>query len=539
MKFFISLLVLLLHLPLMAEISLPALFSDGMILQQKIAAPVWGWAPAGTQVSVQFGSQSKNTSVDSSGKWMLKLDPLEANAQAQELKITVGSETKTISDVLVGEVWLCGGQSNMDFTMAAIARPSRTPETQIVADTVAKEVATANDDLFRQISVPKTVSAFKELNNFKGSWIKSSPENNGNFSCTGYFFGRELRRKLNVPVALIKAPWGGTLVEPWIPMDSFKETAELTAFYKEKTAHIEKGLKYWDQQKIDSQYKKTLDDWKVKFKEAKANKKKLPRKPKKRQRPDMSNRDPSTLYNGMIHCLAPYAIKGAIWYQGESNANYHPELYENHFSTLIKAWRKVWAQGDFPFYYVQLASFKDAQSEPLEKDGWATVLDQQRRTLKVKNTGMAIANDIGEAKDIHPKNKIEVGQRLSLWALKKDYGQDIAHHSGPLYQKAEFANGQAIISFTECADGLKVAEKTALDAPVDSDKALSGFQVCGADRQWKWANAKITSKNQVTVSHAEIKEPTEVRYFWYANIEGKVRLYNSANLPASTFTTAK
>ena len=523
----------------MAAVNLPALFSDGMILQQKIQAPVWGWAPAGTKVSVQFAAQSKSTTVDASGKWMIKLDALEANAEAQQLIITVGSESKTISDVLVGEVWLCGGQSNMDFTMAMIARPSRTPETQVVANTVAKELTSANDPLFRQINVPHTVSAFKTLENFKGSWIKSNPQNNGNFSATGYFFGRELRRKLNVPVALIKAPWGGTLVEPWIPMETFQETPELAAFYKGKTDSVRVNSQKWNQQKVDAKYKEQLEAWKEKSKQAKANKKKAPRKPRKQSRPDTSNRIPSTLYNGMIHCLAPYAIKGAIWYQGESNAGYHPELYENHFTTLIKAWRKVWGQGDFPFYYVQLASFRDAKAEPLEQDGWATILDNQRRTLALKNTGMAVANDIGEAKDIHPKNKIEVGQRLSLWALKKDYGQDIAHHSGPLYQKAEFANGQAIISFTECADGLKVAEKTALDAPVDSAKALSGFQICGADRQWKWADAKITSKNQVTVSHSAIKAPVEVRYFWYANIAGKVRLYNSANLPASTFSTAK
>ena len=539
MKTLLTLLVCFLQIPLLTAMELPALFSDGMILQQKSANPIWGWADAGTQVSVSIAGQSKTTTTDSSGKWMLKLDPLMASAEPKTLKITVGSETQDIQDVLVGEVWLCGGQSNMDFTMAMIAKPSRTPETQVVADSVANEVATANDPLFRQITVPRTVSYQEPFKNFKGTWIKSNPKDNGTFSCTGYYFGRELRQKLQVPVALIKAPWGGTLVEPWIPMETYQETPELAAFYKEKTAHIEKGLKYWNQQKIDADYKKTLEEWKVKLKEAKAAKKKWPRKPKKRQRPDMSNRNPSALYNGMIHSLVPYGIKGAIWYQGESNANYHPELYENHFSTLIKAWRKVWGQGDFPFYYVQLAGFKDPQEQPLESDGWATVLDEQRRTLAVKNTGMAVANDLGEAKDIHPKNKIQVGQRLSLWALKKDYGQDIAHHSGPLYQKADFANGQVIVTFTECADGLKVAEKTALDAPVDSSKELSGFQICGADRAWKWADAKISSKNQVTVSHSEIKDPVEVRYFWYANIKGKVRLYNSANLPASTFTTAK
>jgi len=506
-----------------------------MVLQQKQAIPVWGWAAAGTEVSVSFKGQTKSTKADANGKWMLKLDAVDASAEAAVLTVKVGSESKTIKDILVGEVWLCGGQSNMDFRLNMLIGKAREPQYEPVAVYIRKEIDTANDPLLRQIKVSRAVSAFEEKTNFEGAWEKAIPGTVGNFTATGYFFARELRKTLKVPVGLLNCNWGGTRVEPWIPMSKFQTTDSLKKYYESETASIKERLAKWDPAKAKAAYEKQLAAWKVKAKEAKAAKKKAPRKPRMPQSPDKSNRIPSTLYNGMMNTLVPYAIKGAIWYQGESNAGHYPDSYREHFGAMIEAWRKVWGQGDFYFYWCQLAQFKAPNDQPLESDGWATVLDQQRLTLELPNTGMAVLNDVGEAKDIHPKNKIDAGKRLSLWAFKQAYGKDLVY-SGPLYKSSKIEGNKVIVTFDNVGSGLMVGKKHLMDPTVEANDPLKRFQIMGADNKWYWADAKITGKDTVEVSHKDVAKPVEVRYAWSANALG-ANLYNKEGLPASAFKT--
>lgn len=238
----------------------------------------------------------------------------------------------------------------------------------------------------------------------------------------------------------------------------------------------------------------------------------------------------------MLSAVQPYAIQGAIWYQGESHANYMTEQYQDYFSTLIRSWRTEWNQGDFPFYWVQLANFREANAEPLEENGWASICDHQRRCLQLPNTGMAIINDIGEANDIHPRNKIDVGKCLARLALVNDYGRKLPAASGPLYRSHQISGNSVRIQFSEVGTGLMVDQKGLLEDTVEVREPLKRFQIAGEDRQWQWAEAKIVSKDCVEVSTPGIAHPTVVRYAWSSSPEG-ANLYNKEGLPASLFTT--
>ncbi|MCM8532535.1 MAG: sialate O-acetylesterase [Lentisphaeraceae bacterium] len=529
------LLVSLIQISAWAEINISSLFSDGAVLQQKAEIPVWGWAPEGTKVSVKFKGQEKATTVDSTGKWMVKFAPVNASAEGAKMIVTVGSESKTIKDILVGEVWICGGQSNMDFRLNMLIGKAREPQYQPQSDYIRKEIDTANDPLLRQIKVPRTVSAFEEKVNFVGKWEKAVPKVVGNFTATGYFYARELRKKLNVPVGLLNCNWGGTRVEPWIPMSKFQTNDSLKKYYDTEVGNIKKQLASWNPEKVKATYAKRLADWKVKAAEAKKAGKKPARKPRSPQKPDTRNTIPSTLYNSMLNTLVPYAVKGAIWYQGESNAGHYADKYQEHFSALIEAWREQWGQKDFYFYWCQLAQFKAPNAEPLDKDGWATVINEQRLTLSLPQTGMAVLNDVGEAKDIHPHNKMEAGKRMSLWAFKQAYGQELVY-SGPLYKSSETKGDKVIVTFDHVGEGLMTGKKPILDPVVEVSEPLKRFQIRGADNKWYWANAKITGKATVEVSHEKVSAPVEVRYAWSANAEG-ANLYNKSGLPASVFST--
>ena len=520
----------------LAEINLPALFSDGMVFQQQHPLPVWGWAEPGTKVTVIFAGQAASATTPANGKWMTRLPGQDASAKGRELTIKVGNETKIIKDVLVGEVWLCGGQSNMDFTLRQLAAKTRDPKHQPLADYVTKEMNTAKDPLLRQISVPKVTSPKDQKTNFVGSWIDCRPENNQSLSGTGYFFARELRRELGVPVGLIKCPWGGTLVEPWIPASGFTKNADMKAFYDAQHGALDEQLANYDVDKVKAAYAKRVEKWKEDVKKAKAAKKKAPRKPRMPGNPAGSNRIPSTLYNAMIHPLVPYAVKGAIWYQGESNRRQNAKEYSLYFGQMIESWREAWDFGPFPFYYCQLAQFMDPPKEPVTDDDWVNVCDQQRRTLKLQNTGMAVLSDVGEAKDIHPRNKMEAGRRLSLWALAKNYGKKDLVYSGPLYKTHVVAGDRILVTFESVGSGLMAGHKPVMGPTKPVDEPLKFFQIAGADKQWKWANAKLVAGDTVEVSHPEVPKPVAVRYGWAANSEG-ANLYNKEGLPASLFKT--
>ena len=239
----------------------------------------------------------------------------------------------------------------------------------------------------------------------------------------------------------------------------------------------------------------------------------------------------------MIHPVAKYAIKGALWYQGESNRARDPDQYRKRLQTLITGWREVWDQGDFPFYYCQLASYTEAPTEPVAEDGWVTVCDQMRLAMSLKNTGMAVLNDIGEANDIHPRNKIDAGKRLAFWALAQDYGRTDISFSGPVYESHVIKEDKVTISFKYAEDGLMTARKHLLEPAKEMGESLGGFQILGEDGKWKWANAKIINDNQVIVTHPQVKQPVEVRYAWAAN-PNRANLYNKSGLPTSVFSTA-
>ena len=476
----------------LADVVPAALFTDHMVIQRETQAPVWGSADAGEKVSVTGSwGESAATTADASGKWMVKLKTPEAGGpHTLTLK---GNNTVTIKDVLSGEVWFCSGQSNMEWRMEQLAKVSAkrtTPEHIPTADYIKKEMETASDALLRQFTVAKTKSPMKPLTTLKGTWLDSSPQNNPGFSGTAYFFARELRRELNVPVGLINCAWGGTRIEPWIPAEAFQADKEMAAYYQKNPKQA------------------------------------------------------ATIFNGMVNPVIPYAIRGTIWYQGESNRDYNTLKYEQHFSAMIGTWRKLWAQGDFPFYFVQLtnyqgrsrASYDPPAMKPVEYDGWPTICDQQRRTLRVKNTGMTVSSDIGEAHDVHAHNKVDVGKRLALWALKHDYQQPVPVCSGPLYKSHKINGKQVIIHFDHAGSGLMTGSKTGMEATQETQDPLTYFQICGADRQWKWAQAEITSADTVTVSHPEVSNPTVVRYAWSTNAKA-ANLYNKEGLPASIFST--
>jgi sialate O-acetylesterase len=510
-----------------ADVRLGALFSDGMVIQRETLAQMWGWAEPGekVKVSASWGAKAATTA-GKDGSWQVLLKTPEAGGP---FKIKVkGKNALEINDVLSGEVWLCTGQSNMDFPIKNIAGNARDPKDQPVADYVRHEMETATDPLLRHIEVPQTPSPFGKKYDFAGKWVSVSPETNPNITATGYFFARELRKALNVPVGLVECAWGGTRVQPWISVETYMADPEKAEYFMNEMAQLKKRIDAWSPEKAKEKHKAALAKWEANGKKG--------RKPRMQGDPAKDKQWPATLHNGMVSAVVPYAIKGAIWYQGESNAGYMREQYEDYFTTMIKSWRKEWGRGDFPFYWAQLAAYKAPNAEPLEDDGWASICDQQRRSLKLPNTGMAVLTDIGEEKDIHPRNKIDVGKRLALWALAHDYGIKVPAYSGPLYRKHDVKGSSVIVSFSETGSGLMVGHKNLMDDTVEVDEPLARFQIAGADRIWKWADAKIVSKNSIAVSHAEISAPVAVRYAWSANPEG-ANLYNKEGLPASIFTT--
>lgn len=539
----ICILFMLLCTPLYAELELNPLFSEGAILQRQQPVPVWGWADKGALVEVSCNGHKVTSKTGQDGAWKVVFPAMEASTQGQVLEVTSGEEKLLVQDILIGEVWLCSGQSNMDFILGRLTGDAKEAIHQPLVEYIKKEIVTAEDPYLRQISVKRTASPLRQQSSFTiegdASWISVSPENNKSFSATAYFFAKELREQLKVPVGLVKSAYGGTPLESWIPMIGYQTSTKLQEDYSKTLAEAKKQheeyspevarKKYDDQVKIWETKKEKAAIENVAFKE---------RRPGLLRDPLQSHKLPSTLFNGMIAPLAPYSIKGVIWYQGESNSN---ELlakgYGERFAILINEWRKVWGQERLDFYWCQLANIGLPPSQPLDSNPWASVCYQQFLTLRLPNTGMAVLNDIGEAKDIHPHNKMDAGKRLSYWALNRSYGRQDIIPSGPLYQSHVFAGAKVIITFDQVGSGLMVGRKFLMEATVETDVRLRSFQIKGADGKWKWADAEIISKDQVVVSHPDISDPVEVRYAWSRN--PNANLYNQEGFPASLFKAAK
>lgn len=502
-----------------AEVKPNPLFSDGAVLQRDQIIPVWGTARDGEKITVEFQGQKVATTA-ADGKWRVYLEPLKAGGPFA--MVVRGDNTVTVDNLLVGEVWIASGQSNMNLVFSS-------------AKNDPGEAPNANYPEIRTFKVKVVVSA-SPLEEAVGNWVACSPETVKDFSAVGYYFARDIHRQLGVPVGLIHSALGATPAQAWTSEEGFKADPMLqdyvehirkrtenfeaaTAAYPAAVAKHEADLKAWEET-IGKAHKEKLVEWQAATAAAKQNKQTLPRRPRPSSPPPKAPAppegvftDPAVLYNGMIAPLIPYGIKGVIWYQGESNSGKAKE-YLTLFPAMIADWRGRWGQGAFPFLYVQIAPWGGMPPE---------IREAQFLSLdKVENSAMTVTTDVGDADDIHPRKKEPVGQRLALAARALAYGEAI-EYSGPLYDSMKAENGKIILSFKHTGSGL-----------VAKDGPLKGFSVAGADKKFVPAQAEIQG-NTIIVSAEGVTDPRAARYGW-ANVPD-VNLYNQAGLPASPFRT--
>jgi len=446
-----------------AAIKLPAIVGDHMVLQRDREVPIWGWDDPNTEVKVSLGASKATAKAGADGKWLVKLAALPAGGP--HVLTIEGTNKVEVKDVLIGEVWFCSGQSNMEWPVS-------------MSDNPQEEIKNANHPRIRHIKIPHVPSATPQSEVASPGWTICAPETVGDYTAVGYFFGRALEKDLDVPVGLIGCNWGGTRIEPWTPPAGFAAVPALADF----TNNI---AKY----------------------------------PEKNEKGEINHQSPLALYNGMVAPLVPYAIRGALWYQGESN-NGEGMLYHEKMKALIAGWRSVWNDPQLPFLYVQLAPYKYG-GDPKQLAG---IWEAQAKTLNVHGTGMAVTVDIGNVADIHPRNKQDVGKRLELWALNNVYGKKGLVYSGPLYRSLKIDGDKARVTFDHIGEGL-----------VSRDgKPLSFFQVAGEDQKFVDAQAKIEG-NEVVVQAAGVAKPVAVRFGWHQ--EAEPNLSNKAGLPASPFRT--
>lgn len=448
-----------------ADVKLPAIFSDHMVLQRDQKVPVWGWADEGELVIVQFRDQVVQTRTKD-GKWRVDLAPMKATSTGKDF-LVLGKNRVELKDVLVGEVWFCSGQSNMEWTVAQ-------------SKNAKEEIAGASNPRIRHFKVPHVTSAKPETEVKKhGGWQLTSPEVAGNFTAVGYFFAREIQKDLDVPIGLIGCNWGGTRIEPWTPPIGFQQVPALKS--------ISTNLHNF---------------------------------PQKNAAGAIINQSALAIYNAMVHPLIPYAMRGALWYQGESN-NGEGMLYYEKMKALIGGWRTLWNQGSFPFFFVQLAPYNYG---PTATERLPGIWEAQTASLSIPNTGMAVTTDISTVNNIHPPDKQEVAHRLALWALAKTYGKPVKSYASPLYDSLKVDGSKARVSFKNTEGGLKSRD----------GKELTWFTIAGEDRKFVAAKAEI-SGNGVIVSSPDVKKPVAVRFGWSQLAEPN--LANAAGLPASPFRT--
>jgi sialate O-acetylesterase len=618
-----------------AHITLPNVFGDNMVLQREKPIPVWGWAQVDEKVTVTFNKQTKTAIADKDGRWMVKLTPEKAGGP---FTLTATGKNKiSFNNVLVGEVWVCSGQSNMELYIAGWGK----------INNYEQEIANANYPQIRHLDVPNKVSSMPEKDIEKAEWKLANPQNAGEFSAVAYFFAREIHKQLNVPVGIINSSWGGSIIETWISRQGFEHSPYFSdmikALPKLRTDSLEKRrfeavlkkveaaqgplvskkiASTWSSTDLDVEgwrkvplpnwsegnglsgldgfvwFRKTfsvsaadtgkeatlelamIDDndstyvngtqvgntngWNTKRKynipsgvlkeginsvairaggggSVFGDTGEMKLMIGERQQPlagDWSyrvesidpaskidaNDYPTLLFNAMIHPLIPFAIRGALWYQGEQNTGRAYE-YRKSFPLLIHDWRTQWKQGNFPFYFVQLSSFDAAGGNSAKGSAWAELREAQTYALSLPNTGMAVTTDIGNAKDIHPKNKQDVGKRLATIALEKTY-RKMEVGSGPIYRSMKVAGTSVILSFIQTGSGLAA-----------KGGELSGFEVAGTDKIFHPATAVIKGAT-VVVSSAAVRNPVAVRYGW-ADDAGAINLFNKEGFPASPFRTDK
>ncbi|MGI9470489.1 MAG: sialate O-acetylesterase [Rubripirellula sp.] len=477
-----------------AEVKMSPIFGDSMVVQRDMPIHVWGWTKPNTEVKVDLAGHEGAAQSDASGRFDVKLDPLSAGGP-HELTIEA-DETKTFKDVLVGEVWVCSGQSNMAWTVSGSNDPDL-------------ETLTAKYPNLRLISVPQVASQ-EPKNEFEGKWEACTPETVKSFSAVGYFFGRQLHQTLDVPVGLIDNAWGGSAAEAWVRRDVLEQDGK----YDELIAK-------WDGLANTYDHDAAVDKWKERVAAWEKNKK--GGKPRAPRNVLAGQHRPANLYNGVLFPVLGYTIRGVIWYQGESNAG-RAYQYRDLFPLMIDSWRKEWGQGDFPFYWVQLADFRPEVDQPGDSD-WAELREAQTMTMaKLPHTGEAVITDLGEASDIHPKNKQDVAKRLARWALANEYGFDIPFHS-PSFESMSVEGSKAVLKFDHVGGRLDTFD---VQEPI-------GFAIAGEDKVFVAAQAKITGKDTIEVWSDEVANPVAVRYAWANNPICNVQ--SSEGLPMTPFRT--
>jgi sialate O-acetylesterase len=483
-----------------AEVTLAPPFTDGAVLQREKTVPVWGTADAGEKISVSFAGQTLTTTANADGRWRVDLAALPASAEAREL-VVKGTNTLTLRNVVVGEVWIASGQSNMEWPLSHTAN----------AKTV---IAAANYPLVREFKVARNAS-FTPLETAEGTWASALPETVGKFSGAGYYFALDLHQKLKVPVGILNCSWGGTGISPWIAPEGYKTTPALAAQF----AKQEKGPRATPEQKAAYEAQKAA--WEKEKADAKVAGKPFST-PEPKAPPGLpGTRTLAGLYNAMVHPVVPYALRGAIWYQGESNVS-QASSYAAQLNALVTGWRSVFAQGEFPFYWVQLPNF-DFGNRNADNWQWANLREAQTKALSTPNTAQAITIDVGEAKGLHPKDKESVGQRLALLALARTYGVKGVVDSGPVFAAAKREGAAYRITYQPSSSTLK-------GAPA----GLTGFELAGEDKVFHDAEARIDGATVIVTSPA-VKNPTAVRYaFRNAPVAG---LFNAEGMPAAPFRT--
>lgn len=497
-----------------AELSVPAFFGDHMVLQADKPVKIWGQSSPGAEVSADYNDQTARTRADELGKWSLKLPVLQASAVGATLSISDGQKTLQFEDVLVGEVWFASGQSNINWPLKRF-------------DPKQEAIRAADFPQIRHFRAA-TVAEATPRDDASGQWTVCSPETAGEFSGVGYFFAKRLHLELGVPVGIITSAWGGRPIEPFIRREAL---ADIPQGKKLLEKHDEAVAKYDPvaarehyEQVMLKRYEDRLARWQARAAEGDRGGR-APAKPPMPPEPGKNPSQPTTIWNGMIHPFVGFTIRGVIWYQGESDAGNHENAanYGTLFERKIQDWREQWGD-DFRYLWVQLANYKKPVTEPGTNDPWAVVQNHQRLALALPKTGMAVANDIGDASDIHPLNKSDVGDRLARWALADEYGKDVVK-SGPLHRDHRIIEGRVHVQFSHIGTGLKTRD----------GEPLQHFEIQDEEGNWHWAQAEIKD-DQIVISHPKVKRPAAARYAWAAN-PATANLVNSAGLPASLFTT--
>ena len=469
-----------------AELKLPNIFGDHMVVQQKMPVKVWGWTKPGQEVTVTLAGKSANGKAGDDGRFDVAIPAVDAGGPyTLEIK---ADETRTIKDVLVGEVWICSGQSNMQWNVANST------------DADLERLAAKHPNI-RMINFPQVGSQEPILTHDR-QWMECTPDTVSGFSAVGYFFARQLNDTIDVPIGMINNAWGGSACEAWINRDVLNVDPQYAPMMERWT-----GL---EKQYADLSVKSDLND----------DEKKVLKNLKNQMG---GNSRPGNIYNGVLKSHLGYTIRGAIWYQGESNAG-RAYQYRELFPLMISNWRQEWGQGDFPFYWVQLADFYDEKPEPTES-AWAELREAQTMTMaKLPHTGEAVIIDIGEGKDIHPKNKVDVGRRLARWALANEYSVVVPYHS-PQYKSMEKLGEKIVLTFDHADGGWR---------PFDVKQPV-GFAVAGEDKKFVWADATILPDGRIEVSSSVVANPVAVRYAWADN--PVCNMFTTAGLPMTPFRT--